>query len=155
MVTKSGGYPALISLSASLTDARLIFRSEAGQKLTKEFFYAQWIVDYPKFNSCGSDRFRWLAEAIESDWYPLLLLPNQIIAKHIVLESPRWDHLVPRNFEIVFDIYSDYKSKWITYQTFELPMGASVLKELEKGCTFGLVEPSLANIRHEIAEKQS
>jgi hypothetical protein len=136
-------------------DARLIFRSKEVQKLTEEFFYPVWIVEYPKFSPCGSDRFRWIKEAIESEWYPLVLLPNQTVAKHLVLESPRWDHLLPGNFEIDFDIYSDYKSKWLTYQTFELRMDDWTLKELEKGCSFSLTEPSLAKIRHEITEKPS
>ncbi len=112
----------------------------------RELFEPVWNVHYPKYYQLAADRGRWLTEAIESDWCPFILLPKDTISKDIILERC-WDELNSKDLIISFDVFSDHKLKWITYQTYKFHITEDMIEAMLLGTAYTTFDPFTQNIQ--------
>lgn len=128
--------------SGKVTDLRLTFSSLKkninSSNHYKETFKPRWCVHYEDYNSKRSERFSWLRESVENDWYPFYLLQNSPVAKHIILESFRWDKFPKGSFQIKLEVLSDESKEWRFLEEYEFSLNDSEISWLKKGSGYSL-----------------
>ncbi len=104
----------------------------------EETFEPRWCVHYEDYNSKRQERFSWLRESVENDWYPFYVLQNTPMPKHIILESFRWDKFPRGSFQIRFEVLTDESSKWRLLEEYEFSLDDSEISGLKKGSGYSL-----------------
>lgn len=104
----------------------------------EEIFEPRWCVNYGDYNKNRHDRFIWLKDSIENEWYPFFVQPKEPLTKHFILESSRWDEFPTGNFQIKLEILSDESNKWKELERYEFTIDKFTVLELKKGSSFCL-----------------
>ncbi len=104
----------------------------------KEVFEPRWCVHYEDYNNKRSERFTWLRESVENEWYPFYALQNTPVAKHIILESLRWDKFPKGSFQIKLELLSDESQEWKLLAEYEFSLSESEISWLKKGSGYSL-----------------
>jgi hypothetical protein len=102
-----------------------------------EVFRATFIVDSKIFLSSDHDRFKWLQNAVISDWRPFIILPKATVDRHVIFET-RWDNPVASN-PIVFTLQQrrDGLRGWADIGSWELDMDEEMFADLARGSSYG------------------
>ena len=66
----------------------------------------------PKFSSKRHQRFQWIEDAVEREWYPLILGPKDKQYIHIIMEGTRWDKKLPGAIKFEFEIKTSEQKDW-------------------------------------------
>lgn len=121
---------------------RMVFTSKKkGINKTSEYresFEPRWCVHYEDYNNKKSERFKWLRESIEQEWYPFYLLQNNPVSKHVILESFRWDQFPTGNFQITLELLSDESKDWRVLAEYKFSLSKSEISWLKKGSAYSL-----------------
>jgi hypothetical protein len=101
-----------------------------------EVFRASFIVDYKAFASSGHNRFKWISNAVISDWKPSIVLPKATVDQHVIFET-RWDKPVVSD-SIVFTLQQrrDGSSGWADIGTWELDIDEGMFADLARGSSY-------------------
>ena len=125
-----------------VTNLRIIFSktSKGINKTSKyeETFEARWCVHYEDYNKKRHERFMWLSESIEHEWYPFFVQPKESLTKHVILESSRWDEFPKGNFQIKLEIMSDESDEWKELEKYEFTLDKFTVSQLKKKSSFCL-----------------
>lgn len=141
--TNSGAKPGrVINIRIVLTP---INNKSQKVKKYKEILEARWCVNYTDYNSKSSERFAWLSDSMENEWYPFYVLHDKPIVKHIIFESGRWDKFIQRDLKVKLQFKSDESSKWIVLKTYEFRMGKFEISELKNGSSFVLQNKKISS----------
>lgn len=104
----------------------------------EEIFEARWCVKYSDYNSKHNDRFLWLKESIENEWYPFYVLKDKPENKHIILESSRWDKFPKGNFNICLELLTEESNTWKKLKNYNFDLGKFEESQLKHGSSFCL-----------------
>lgn len=105
--------------SGIIYDIRLVCRLN-GRQTKKEFqFYSKWIVDYAKFQKFHTERFEWIEESVEKEWFETILPANSSKDFHLILEGDRWENKFNGTFSVVLEIFTSKKKKWVRLREYE------------------------------------
>lgn len=102
-----------------IKDIRLRAILKTNQFEKKYVFYAKWIVDYVSFNKHHINRFSWIENSIQRDWYPLILMGNEQKSVHIIFEGGRLDRRMKGNMRFSLEIYSSENNEWIQLNKYQ------------------------------------
>ncbi len=92
--------------------------------INKEFiFYPRWIVNYAEFSLHRTERFAWLASAVEREWYPITLSARSSpVDLHLILEAGRWDVPFSGHLELSLEMFSSHGDRWRGLAWYEMPI---------------------------------
>ena len=97
------------------------------RKTSREFaFCAKWVVDYAAFQQNHPKRWKWLAMAIERDWYPQILAGKETRDVHLILEESRWDDKITGIMDYTLEVLSSDSNKWKECARYRLPIDESM-----------------------------
>ena len=134
-----------------LFDLRIIFREcQGGPKAQKCILSAICEIDTKLFQSDSKNPLVWHDSAVKGQWYPLIILPKEVISKHLIFEE-RWEHETLGNFEVTLEALTDASGRWQTLGNWRILLDETLWENLaEKGHALGF--PDLffdAKIREE------
>lgn len=106
-------------------------------------FKPKWVIKTNEFLK-NKDRFSWLKNAVDQDWFPFFVLPHQSINKHLIFEpedGTPWTATFPKGiFETILEIQTDEVIGEKILGKFKLILDAEwIEKELKQGSSFTLL----------------
>lgn len=102
-----------------------------------EIFSPKWDIDTTKFRK-SEDRFRWIDNAVLSDWMPFIVLSKQTISKHLIFET-RWDKpVIQEKVTFTLEVKTDVDKEWKKIDSWNLSLTKEIWSELtEIGTSIG------------------
>ena len=121
-----------------LFDLRIIFREcQRGPKAQKYILSAIYEIDTKLFQSDSKNPLAWHDSAVKGLWYPLIILPKEVISKHLIFEE-RWEHETLGNFEVTLEALTNASGKWQTLGNWRILLHKELWEDLaEKGRSIG------------------
>lgn len=130
-------------LSGEIIDFRIVANFTGEEAIRKYVFYPKWVVDYSKFHQLRPKRFEWIEQAINRDWYPLLLAGKSETHVHLILEDNRWDEKQVGTMSISLQILSSKQKTWKTFRYYKL----SFYEDIFEGCTYTSYDEKVMDMR--------
>jgi hypothetical protein len=130
--------------SGILHDIRLVCTQNESQTKKEIKFYPKWIVNYSVFQKFNTERFTWIDEAVNKDWYSMILPSNSSKDIHVILEGDRWDHKFTGRFKITLEIYTSKKNEWIKLSEYDWNVDDDMF---ENKSTYTLYDSELGALR--------